>query len=331
MIRQLGIVLLEPELEALAANPTANLEAYQAYLRGMDYAGRRESQPETWHLAVQMFSRATELDPKFALAYAELSEAHSRMYHWNIDRKTERREMAREAAEQALAIDPDLPEGHRALAYYYYRGHRDYEAALREFDIAARALPNDSQLIEGTAYIWRRQGRFEEAAANLEKAFEIQPNSDWLAAELAGTYTTMRRYEEADYYYQRAISLAPNQPVPYEARAKNFLLWHGDTVAARATLEIMPQPGSTRSVLAWYLLEILDRNNQAALNQLNRNTKAKLIGIESISYPPGPAAGPCLPAHGKTRDGPDLFRELTGLARAPAAGRAPSIRGCASH
>ncbi len=285
VIRQLDIALLDPEREALAANPTRNLEAYQAYLRGMDYASRRESQPETWHLAVQMFSRAAELDPQFALAYAELSEAHSRMFHWNIDRRPERREMARQAAEKALAIDPDLPEGHRALAYYYYRGHRDYEAALHEFDIAARKLPNDSHLLEGTAYIRRRQGRFEEAAANLEKALGIRPKSDWMAAELARTYTTMRRYQEADRYYQRAIALVPDQPAPYQSRARNFLLWRGDTAAARATLEDMPRQGSTSSVLAWYLLEVVDGEDQAALNRLNRNTKAKLIGIESIAYP----------------------------------------------
>ncbi len=285
VIRQLDIALLEPEREALAARPTGNLEAYQAYLRGMDFASRRESQPETWRLAVQMFSRATELDPRFALAYAELSEAHSLVYFWNIDPSPERREKAREAAERALAIDPNLPEGHRALAYYYYRGYRDYEKALREFDIAARALPNDSQLLEGTAYIWRRQGRFEEAVANLEKAIEIQPKSDWMAAELARTYTTMRRYGEADRYYQLAISLVPDQPAPYQVRAHNFLLWRGDIANARATLEEMPRQDETSSVLAWYHLEVIDRNEQAALNRLNTNTKAKLIGIESISYP----------------------------------------------
>ncbi len=285
VIRQLDIALLEPEREALAANPTANIDAYQAYLRGMDYAGRRESQSDTWHLAVQMFSRAIELDPRFALAYAELSEAHSLMYHWRIDRSPERREMARDAAEQALLIAPDLPEGHRALAYYHYRGHADYEAALRELDVAARALPNDSHLLALAAYIWRRQGRFEEAAANLEKAFEIQPKSDWLAAELGETYTTLRRYQDADRSYQRAISLAPDQPAPYQARAHNYLLWRGDTAAARGTLETMPLQGSTRSVLAWYLLEIAERNDQAALNRLNRNTEARLIGVESISYP----------------------------------------------
>ncbi|MCP3960805.1 MAG: protein kinase, partial [bacterium] len=285
VIRQLDIALLEPELEALASKPTQNLEAYQAYLRGMDYASRREPEPETWKLAVEMFEKAVELDPQFALAYAELSEAHSLMYHWIIDRGPARREMAKNAAHRALEIDPDLPEGHRALAYYYYRGHRDYQKALEEFDIAARALPNDSQLLEGTAYIRRRQGLFEQTAANLEKALEIQPKSDWIAAELAQTYTMLRRYEQADRFYHRAITLAPDQPAPYQSRAKNYLLWRGDTEAARRTLESMPRQDATSSVLAWFRLEFAEGKYWDALQRLGRNTKAKLIGVEEASYP----------------------------------------------
>ncbi len=286
VIHQLDIVLLEPEAAALVSRPTQHLEAYQAYMRGLDYASRREPDRETWYLAVQMFQRAVELDPQFALAYAELSEAHSLMYHWIIDRSPERRDSARIAAEQALEIDPTLPEGHRALAYYYYRGHRDYQAALQEFDIAARALPNDSQLLEGIAYIRRRQGLFEEAATNLEKALEIQPQSDWIAAELAQTYTTIRRYEEADRFYRLAISLTPDQPAPYQSRARNFLLWRGDTTAARDVLDAMPRQGATSSVLAWFRLELIERDFDAALQKLG-NTQARLIGVEAASYPRG--------------------------------------------
>ncbi|MEM7584513.1 MAG: protein kinase [Acidobacteriota bacterium] len=285
VIHQLDIVLLEPEAAALASRPTQHLEAYQAYMRGLDYASRREPDPETWKLAVQMFQRAVELDPGFALAYAELSEAHSLMYHWIIDRSPTRRESARAAAERALEIDPKLPEGHRALAYYYYRGHRDYEAALGEFDIAARALPNDSQLLEGIAYIRRRQGLFEAATTNLERALEIQPQSDWIAAELAQTYMTMRRYQEADRFYRLAISLTPDQPAPYQSRARNFLLWRGDTDAARQVLDSMPRQDATSSVLAWFRLELLERDYHAALEALGRNTQARLIGVEAASYP----------------------------------------------
>ena len=286
VIRQLDIALLEPEREALAASRTTDIEAYQAYLRGMDYASRREPDPETLELAEQMFSRAVQLDPQFALAWVELSEVHSRMVLWAKDRGPQRLEKAREAAEKALAIDPDLPEGHRALAYFHYWGNRDYQAALAEFEIAMRALPNDSQLIEGVAYIRRRQGRFEEAVTNLERALEFQPQSDWIAAELAETYTVMRRYEEADRYYQRAITLVPDQPFPYQRRAHNYLLWRGDVDAARRTLAAMPRQQHTGSLLAWYQLEVIARNDRAAIDRLNKvRPEVQLIGIDAISYP----------------------------------------------
>ncbi|MEM7355376.1 MAG: protein kinase [Acidobacteriota bacterium] len=286
VIHQLDIVLLEPELEALTSRPTRNIEAYQAYLRGMDRASRREPEPETWNVAVEMFQRAVDLDPRFALAYAELSEAHSLMYFWRLDRTPERREKALEAAEAALALQPTLPEGHRALAYYYYRCQLDYEAALREFQIAARALPNDSQLLEGTAYIMRRQGRFDDAASTLERALEIQPKSDWIAAELAQTYTTMRRYSEADRLYRLAISLTPDQPAPYHSRASNFLLWRGDTAAARETLESMPRQDASSSLLAWFHLETAEREYLAAAQRLEKHpTMAPLLGVEWALYP----------------------------------------------
>lgn len=189
VIRQLDIALLKPEQEALASRPTRHLEAYQAYLRGMDYASRRDPNEENLLQAAQAFEQATELDPAFALAYAELSEVHSLIYHLIIDRTDERLELARAAAERALTIDPALPAAHRARGYYYYWGHTDYDAVLEEFAIAAQALPNDSQLLEGLAYIQRRQGRFEESIAEFQKSLALDPQSGRVAFELAHTYT----------------------------------------------------------------------------------------------------------------------------------------------
>ncbi|NIM48379.1 MAG: hypothetical protein GTO22_03830, partial [Gemmatimonadales bacterium] len=86
--------------------------------------------------------RAVDLDPDFALAYARLSMAHSTMWWYFYDRTQERLAMAREAVDQALRLDPDLPEAHEALGMYYYRGHLDYDRALAEFAIAQRSQPN---------------------------------------------------------------------------------------------------------------------------------------------------------------------------------------------
>ncbi|MCP4661470.1 MAG: protein kinase [bacterium] len=278
VIRQLDIALLEPERRVLTAARTQNLDAYEAYLRGMDYASRYDPTQENWQLAVRMFERAVELDPEFALAYAELSEVHSFFYHHSHDRSDEHLAKARNAVNRALKLDPHLPAGHRALGYYHYWGHHEYDLALQEFAVARKSLPNDSQLLGGIAFIRRRQGRLEEAVTQLEKAIEIDPRSAWMVAELARTYTFLRRYELADHYYDRSISLAPDQPNAYHHKAVNHQLWKGTTAEARATLERMPRQDETSSVYAWFRIEVLEGNYQAALARL-RATPATLTGM----------------------------------------------------
>jgi serine/threonine-protein kinase len=277
VIRELGIVLREPEREALSPTSTRNVAAYQAYLRGMDYASRRDPNQENWQMAVQMLERSVSLDPGFAEAYAGLSEAHSQIYHLIIDHSPERLERARSAVDRALEIDPSLPAAHRALGYYYYWGHRDYDAALEAFGRAAEDLPNDSQVREGIAYIRRRQGRFDEAVRELEKALELDPESSRVSAELAQTLMVLRRYERADRLYARAIDLAPDEPIPFQQRSLNLLLWRGDLVGARRFLEIMPRQGETTSVIAWFHQELRERRYSDALARIE-DTPFKVIG-----------------------------------------------------
>ena len=277
VIEALGIALEAPEREALTFRPTQNVGAYQAYLRGVDYAERRDPSSENWNLAVQMLERAVELDPSFAEAHAELAEVHSQIYHLIIDHSPERLEMARSAVDRALELDPDLPAAHRALGYYYYWGHRDYSAALESFATASIYLPNDSQVREGIAYIRRRQGRFDDAINGLERALELDPKSARVAAELAETYTIVRRYAEADRYYARAIELGPDQPISFQKRAMNRILWRGDLAEARNLLETMPKQQETTSIMAWYGQDLRERNFQEAVQRVD-STPIRIIG-----------------------------------------------------
>ena len=267
VIRQLDIALLEPEQRALASRPTQHLDAYQAYLRGMDFVNHRDPASRNLRQAAEMLERAIELDPDFALAWAELSEVYSNLYHV-LDRSEELRQLARKAFDRVQELDPDLPAGHRALGFYHYWVNSDYPAALREFAIASQALPNDSQLLEGIAYIRRRQGRFEDAISEFRRALELDPESGRLAMELGHTYTTSRQYELADRYYDRSISLAPNEPIPYQHKAFNALLWKGSVDEARATLEVMPGQERLSSIWAWFRFDLVAGDYEAALKHL---------------------------------------------------------------
>ena len=285
VIRQMDIVLLEPERRAMEARPTESPEAFRAYLQGMDLAGRRDPSADHWEQAIERFETATRLDPQFAQAWAELSEIHSFVYHQRRGLRTEDRlAEALRTAERALAIAPDLAQGHRALGYYYYWGHHDFESAMAAFERAEQGLPNDGQVLGGIAYVKRRQGKFDEAADYLQRALESDPESSWLATETAITLLTMRRYLEADRYFARALELAPAESTVYRRRARNYILWHGDLESARATLEAMPEQSTSGAIVAWYELEILAGNPRRARDFLGR-TSVPSFGTNGVVWP----------------------------------------------
>jgi serine/threonine-protein kinase len=255
---KLNITLLEPERDALAEQPTENTEAYHAFL-----AAREQN---TYTLTVQMYERAISLDPGFALAWAELSETHSGMYQANIDRSEERLQLAKKAADSALALQPDLPEAHLALGYYHYWGYREYDKALEEFAIAERGLPNDPRILMAEGYIWRRQGRFEDAVVNFAQAFQLDPRDHAIALNIANTHQDLRNYEEALTYIDKAISLRPAFTGYYTIKVFTFILM-GDPQSARRILSNLPNP--ERAWLIWTYLEQFERNYEAALEYLS--------------------------------------------------------------
>ena len=126
--------------------------------------------------AKQLLEQAIKLDPNFAAAFACLSTVESWAYH-TFDPTPARRERARLAADQALRLQPDLPEGHLALGFCYYYGDRDYDHALAEFEIAKRDLPNEAQAYMAIGAIQRRQGKWKESTANFEKSVALDPNN----------------------------------------------------------------------------------------------------------------------------------------------------------
>src|SRR5213595_2680270 len=141
---ELRAKLSPSEKEQIQRKPTENGEAYLAFVQAHNLSCLVEDR-EKLKQSEQLYARAIELDPNFALAIARYSQLESWFLH-DIDRTPERREKARTLAERALQLQPDLPEGHLALGFSYYYGDNNYEAALREFQIAKRGLPNESEV-----------------------------------------------------------------------------------------------------------------------------------------------------------------------------------------
>jgi len=284
----MDVRLLEPERQALRSRPTENIEAYEYYLRGNDYFHRGEAETN-FRIAIRMYEKAVELDPTFALAYTRLSEGHAIMYWYYYDRSEERLAMAKEAVDKAFQLNPELPETHRALGFYYYWGHLDYDRALEQFAIARKSQPNDSVLLAGIGFVHRRQGKIEKAAVTLEKALQLDPRSAYIASNLGETFMLLRKYPEAERYFNRAISLSPDWPMPYAwtyaCKAQLYLLWEGSTEKARAVVEqALQNIGSVEDPFLFFpcvLLEIFDGDYQKALDRLSSGT---LEAFESQFY-----------------------------------------------
>jgi serine/threonine-protein kinase len=267
----LDVTLLEPERQRLAATLTDNLEAYEQYLRGIDYFLRGYDEPAT-RASVLMFENAVSLDPDFATAYARLCRAHMRMWWLAYDRTEERVIAAKEAVDRALQLAPELPEAHWALGWYYYQSQLDYESALAEFAIVQRSRPNSGELHFGIAAVQRRQGSFREALANFEKAAELDPRSVARAIEVAETYALLRDGTEAGRHFDRAISLQPDWALPYEDKARWLhLRLEGSAERATHVLERAEQAGLRGHpgiVYARILLEMWTGDYEEALERL---------------------------------------------------------------
>jgi Flp pilus assembly protein TadD len=119
--------------------------------------------------------------------------------------------LATAAMNEALRLQPHLPEVHLALATHLYLCYRDYERARVQLEIAARALPNSSDLLELTAAIDRRQGRWQEATAGFEKVAVLDPRNPDVLYDLAATYELLRRYRDAEQIWNRIVEIKPDQ------------------------------------------------------------------------------------------------------------------------
>ena len=131
-------------------------------------------------------------------------------------------------AERALQLQPDLPEAHLALGFSYYYGDNDYDAALKEFEIAQRGLPNESEVYLAIGAIQRRQGKWAESTANLEKAVSLNPKDRWPLQNLVFNYQVLRNFDAANKTVDRALELNPQGIGLWEIKIRLAIAEKGD-------------------------------------------------------------------------------------------------------
>ena len=229
---------LDPQEQArLATKPTNNPEAYVLYLQARDKERTAASMED--NITVDgIYDQAIALDPKFALAMARQSMWNSGMYYEG--RSQERKSKAHALAMEALRVAPDLPEAHIALGEWFRMTERNYDAALKEFSIAAQAIPNDPDILEVMGVLYRRQGGWREALANFRRVQELDPRVPH--EEEAQTAFMLRDWHTATVEFRHALELAPDDVWIKKNLASALMIGEGDFAAAKAILETVPNP-----------------------------------------------------------------------------------------
>jgi TolB-like protein/Flp pilus assembly protein TadD len=268
VVEQLGITLIESEQRAVEESPTENLEAFQAFLQGRHYARSPHFTVGDWKVVIQSYKRAVELDPAFAMAYAELASAHARLFFLRHDISRERLAMAREAADRAEELEPESPDVLLALGYYYLWAYRDEETALAKWTLAGKNLPNDPRILEARANLLELQGRWEEAIKAIERAIQFSPRDAWLPSYLGFLYWMTRRYPKAIDMCNQAIALAPDEYWPYLYKAFATWSWKGANEESKIAIESVRQDYNWIP-WAWYWQEVGEQKYDETLERLS--------------------------------------------------------------
>jgi TolB-like protein/class 3 adenylate cyclase/Flp pilus assembly protein TadD len=271
VVKQLGISLMKGEQNNLVIQPTQNLEAYQAYLRGRYYVGLPHFSLENWEQAIKNFQQAVKLDTGFALAYAELARSHARLYNLRYDLSETRLKKSDQAADRALEFGSDQPGVQIAIGYYYLWAYRNFKMALEHLEIAEKDLPNNVEILRAIATIYEPQGLWKESIQILEKASKLSPMDAAIHTDRIVGYWLTRKYEEAVDASNKAISLAPETNWPYLYKAYTYMCWVGANEQSRNALNSV-NPEHEFYLWTWYLQEIGEGNYHEAIRLLSDTT-----------------------------------------------------------
>ncbi len=215
--KALRLKLTESEKRAITKAPTADVKAYDYYLRGRQFF--HQFRRRGYDFARQLFTRAIEIDPGYARAYAGIADCYSYLYmYW--DASESNLLAAEDSSRKALLLDPELAEAHVARGLALSLSKR-FDDAQMEFETAMRL---DPRLFEAYYFYGRtflQEGKFADAARLFEKASEVNPD-DYQSPNMLGmVYTSLKREQDSKAAYRRCMLAAERhlELHPDDARA----------------------------------------------------------------------------------------------------------------
>ena len=314
---QLQAKLSPAEKAVIEQPPTANLFAYDRYLRGKKLAasvGFDARELEYMGQAIRLLNQAVAHDPGFLLAYCQLAHAHDLLYFVGVDHSPARLAHAHEALAKALQLAPDRGEPHLAAAWIAYHCYRDYEKALAELAIAGRELPNDSTVPELTGFIARRQGQWERCINNLERASELDPQNVFLFQQITTTHVQLRRYADAARTLERALAIAPKDATTRVARALIELDWRAETQPAYEVIQelVAEDPSAVDAIAEQWLYLALCRRDAAEMARALASITPEGIVPVNVRMPRSFCEGIAARARGDATAGESAFASARG-------------------
>ncbi len=273
---QLRAKLSGQEEKIIAARPTNNPDAYDAYLRGLAYTLKTGGITPAKSLGAQKHLReAVRLDPKFALSWALLSYVDAIGYiTQSLQPTADLREETRVAAETALTLQPDLGEALMAKGYYYYGCLKDYESAIHYFDQARRFLPNNSRIPEALAYVARRRGQWAKSESCFNEAERLDPRNANLLTQHALSYLVRQNFPAAEQKLDEVLNITPDD-VDTVALKAMIPQARGDLTRASALLApLRPDADDPFAIEAQAYQAILERRPADIISRL-KETLAK--------------------------------------------------------
>src|SRR5213595_2624436 len=258
---QLQAKLTGREEQAVNAKPTDNPEAYDAYLRGLAYMLKTQITTANVLGAQKYLREAVRLDPKFALSWALLSYVEARGYRTlTLQPTIALRDDARQAAETALTLQPNLGEAILAKGQYHYACLKDYDTAVRYYEQARQLLPNSSRIPESLAYVERRRGQWDRSESYFNEAERPDPRNVQLLTQHALLYIDSRRFSEALRKLDQVLNITPDDPDTLNFKA-NIAQAEGDLPRASALLApLHPGADAPAALEAQVYQAILERN-----------------------------------------------------------------------
>src|SRR6266498_3513055 len=278
---QLRAKLTGREEQEIAAKPTDNPQAYDAYLRGLAYTLKTQKTPANALGAQKYLREAVRLDPKFALGWALLSYVDAASYRNQALQPTVAlREEARQAAETALTLQPNLGEALHAKGYYHYACLKDYDTAVGYFEQARQLLPNSSRILESLAYLERRRGQWDRSESYFNEAERLDPRNLHLLTQHEVTYFHRRRFPEALRKFDQVLNITPDD-VDTHAYKAAIAQAEGDLPRAAALLAPLHPNADNLDALGTQVYQAI----------LERSPAPVIPRLKEILAKPDPALG----------------------------------------